>query len=124
MKALLATTAVLEGATGVGLMAAPGRVAGLLLGADLGAGAGEVVGRVAGAALVALAVACWRARADPTTPAAHGVVLAMLAYNALATAVLAYAGAAASLEGLLLWPAVIAHAGLAGWCLAGLRAPA
>jgi hypothetical protein len=121
MNTLLAITAAIEAATGLALLLSPPLVARLLLGASLDTPAAMVVGRVAGAALLALGVACWLARADGPGSTARGVVLAMLLYNSTAVAVLAYAGMGLGLAGIGLWPAVLLHAALAAWCVVCLR---
>jgi len=61
LRRVLLFTAVVELGTGAALIAGPGIVVRLLLGADL-AGAGVVAARCFGVALVALAVACWPAQ--------------------------------------------------------------
>jgi hypothetical protein len=120
MSRLLKFTAIIEAATGLGLIAVPAIVVGLLLGAEI-SGASIPLGRVAGAALLALGVACWLARDDMQSRAARGLVVAMLTYNIPATAVLAFAGIALGLHGVVLWPAVVLHAVMAVWCVACLR---
>jgi hypothetical protein len=115
-KILFGTMAVIEAATGAALLIAPAFVASLLLGAALDTTIAQVLGRVAGAALLALGIACWFARAGKR--AALGVGLAMLLDNGAVAAVLAYAGARLGLAGMLLWPAVILHAALAACCAA------
>jgi hypothetical protein len=57
--ALLKATAVLELATGIGLLAAPSLVTEVLPGQPLGASVPLLVARVAGAALLAIGLACW-----------------------------------------------------------------
>jgi len=57
----------------------------------------------------------------PPTPEQLEAFAAMLLYNCVAVAVLANAGAVVRLVGVLMWPAVALHAGLAVWCLASLR---
>ena len=120
MKRFLTLTAIIEGATGLALIAVPAIVVRLLLGAEI-SGASVPLGRVAGAALLALGVACWLARDDTQSRAARGLVVAMLMYNIPATAVLAFAGIALGLHGVALWPAVVLHAAMAAWCVACLR---
>ena len=120
MKKLLALAAVVEAATGLALIAVPGFVVRLLLGAEI-SGASIPLGRVAGAALLALGVACWLARDDTQSRTARGLVVAMLVYNIVATAVLAFAGIGLGLHGVALWPAVVLHAVMAIWCIVCLR---
>ena len=121
MSRLLKLTAIIEAATGLGLMAVPSVVARLLLGSPLDTSAAVMLGRIAGAALLALGVACWLARDDTQSRAARGLVVAMLMYNLVATAVLAFAGIGLGLHGVVLWPAVVLHAVMAMWCIVCLR---
>src|SRR5216110_385920 len=120
MKRFLILTAIIEAATGLALLALPSFVVRLLLGAEI-SGASMPLGRVAGAALLALGVACWLARDDTQSRAARGLVVAMLMYNLIATAVLAFAGIGLGLHGVALWPAVVLHAVMAIWCIVCLR---
>jgi len=120
MSRLLKLTAIIEAATGLGLMAVPSVVARLLLDSPLDTSAAVMLGRIAGAALLALGVACWLARDDTQSRAARGLVVAMLMYNIPATAVLAFAGIALGLHGVALWPAVALHAVMAVWCITTL----
>ena len=122
MNGLLSLTAVIEAATGLGLLAAPSVVVRLLLGSEI-SGASIALGRVAGVALLALAVACWLARGDRRSRAAKGLVAAMLLYNAGAVVILGASGIGSQPVGVGLWPAVVLHAGMAGWCIASLRSP-
>jgi hypothetical protein len=71
MRLLLKVTALLEAATGLGLVAMPYVVVRLLLGAPLDSSAATMLGRVAGVALLALAAACGLAR-DDTQPCGAG----------------------------------------------------
>jgi hypothetical protein len=81
------------------LLLVPSLVGQLLLGVEL-TGVAVTVARVAGIALTGLGVACW-----PGTP-----LLGMLIYSAAVTLCLAYVGVAGSMNGILLWPAVVLHA--------------
>jgi hypothetical protein len=120
MKRFLTLTAIIEAATGLALIAVPAIVVRLLLGAEI-SGASMPLGRVAGAALLGLGVACWLARDDTQSRAARGLVVAMLIYNIVATAVLAFAGIGLGLHGVALLPAVVLHAAMGTWCGACLR---
>src|SRR5205823_7054691 len=121
MSRLLKLTAIIETATGLGLMAVPSVVVRLLLGSPLDTSAAVMLARVAGAALLALGVACWLARDDTQSRTARGLVVAMLMYNIPATAFLAFAGIGLGLHGVALWPAVVLHAAMGAWCVACLR---
>src|SRR5438128_1646883 len=81
MKRLLKLTAIIETATGLGLVAVPSVVVRLLLGSPLGTSAAVMLARVAGAALLALGVVCWLACDDTQSRATRGLVVAMLMYN-------------------------------------------
>ena len=99
MKRVLLIAAVGEAATGLALLLVPSLVGQLLLGTEL-AGVAVNVARVAGIALIALSVACW-----PGPP-----LLGMSIYSAAITLYLAYVGLTGGASGILLWPAVGAHA--------------
>jgi hypothetical protein len=116
MKPLLIVTAALETATGLALLVSPPIVACVLLGPALDLPRGVIMARVAGAALLALGVACWLTRED-----GRALVAAMLVYNVAAVAILTHAGLGLGMSGTGLWPAVILHVTLAGWCMACLR---
>jgi hypothetical protein len=120
-RTLLIVTAVAETAIGVTLLLSPPLVARLLLAASLDGPAALIVGRMTGAALLSLGVACWLARRDGASRAGRGLIAALLLYNAAAVAVLANAGAAVKLVGILLWPTVALHAALAVWCFVSWR---
>jgi hypothetical protein len=102
---IIAVACLAEAGTGLGLIAAPWLVVGLLMGVQP-EGVAIVISRVAGIALIALAIACWpgpsgRENAKP--------YLAMLVYNALVALVLAKVGLDAEMSGFLLWPVAILH---------------
>ena len=121
MHSLLAVTALLEGVTGLALVALPSRLATLLLGSPLDTPAASTLARVAGVALIALAVTCWLARHDGHSRAARGLVTAMALYHAGVAIVLAYASIGLALSGLGLWPTAVFHAAMTAWCLTTLR---
>ena len=119
MNRLLKLTAIIEAATGLGLIAVPAVVVRLLLGAEI-SGASIPLGRVAGVALLALGVASWLASYDEQSCAARGLVSAIMLYNIGAALILALAGIGSGFVGIALWPAVILHAAMAVWCVACL----
>ncbi len=121
MKPLFVVTAVIEVGAGLALMCCPSAAVALLLGSPLGASVAVTLGRVVGAALLALGVACWLARHDGRSRAGTGLVAAMLLYNGGAATGFAHAGIGLRLYGVALWPAVVLHAALAGWCIACLQ---
>ena len=121
MKALLTITVVLEVPFGVAVLVSPALLASILLGAPLDTPTGLTFARIAGAAVVALGVACWRARQDERSRSAIGIVTAMLFYNVVVIAILMYARLGLGVSSIVLWPAVVLHVVLAAWCIACLR---
>ena len=120
MKLLLSITAIVEAVAGFTLLLIPTVAASALLGVPPDTPDGLVTARIAGAALIALAVACWRARNGERGSPATGVVEAMLFYNFVAAMVLVYAGIRLELRSALLWPAIVLHLGLGVGCLTNL----
>ena len=100
--------ATLEGATGVALIADPGFVVRVLLGAALSDG-GIAIGRLAGLGLLSLGLACWPSSKD----AAERTICALFTYNLLAALYLGYLRVGGSFVSYLLWPACSLHALLA-----------
>jgi hypothetical protein len=105
IRTLVLLSAAIEAATGVALIADPGVVAHVLLGADL-SGAGIAVGRVGGFGLLSLGLACWPSGNNAT---AHAI-RALFAYNLLAALYLGYLRVGGGFDGFLLWPACAFHA--------------
>jgi len=101
---LITLSAAIEAATGLALMAGPGLVANVLLGAGL-SDSGVAVARVAGCGLLSLGIACWPS-GDSAAPAA---IRALFVYNLLVGLYLGYLRVAGGFAGLLLWPACILH---------------
>jgi hypothetical protein len=120
-KLLLLITAFVEAGTGLCLLVVPGVIFAILLGIDHASSDATLVGRIAGAALLAIGIASWTARTDTSTPAQLGLLTGLVIYNAATSMLLAFAGAALNMIGILLWPAVALHAILAAWSLIGLR---
>ena len=112
MKKLLTITAIIEAATGVGLLAAPAVLTQLLLGGTLETPAALTVARVGGTALIAISVACWLNREN-----GRALVAAMLLYNVVVAGLLIHAALALSLSGLGLWPTIALHLAFAFWCM-------
>ena len=119
-RKLLIVTALVETATGLILLVSPSLVIAFLLGAPLDAPAALVVARIAGAAVLSLGCACWLARNDQSRGAARALVAAMLLYNVGAVVILGDAGIRSLPVGVALWPTVVLHAAMAGWCALNL----
>jgi hypothetical protein len=107
MKKVLILAAVSEATTGVALLIAPSLVGRLLLGLEL-IGVSIPVARVTGIALIALGVACLPGSEVGSSPSQ--ALRAMLCYSLLVTLYFAYLGIRGEWVGVLLWPAVAAHA--------------
>jgi hypothetical protein len=99
MKKVLTVAALVEVATGMGLLIVPSLVGRLLFGEDF-TGIVISVSRVLGIALIALGVCCW-----PGSTALCG----MLTYSALVTLYLLYLAIRREWVGPLLWPVVALH---------------
>jgi hypothetical protein len=121
LKQLFVTSAAIEAGAGLALTISPSLTALLLLGSALETPAGAAVGRVAGAALLSLGVACWLARHDQSSPAARGLIAAMLLYNMAAVGILAFVGMRSGSVGVGLWPVVVVHVAMATWCVGRMR---
>ena len=120
MNTFFATTAVIEAGAGLALLCAPSAAASLLLATPLEAPAAFTVARVGGAGLLTLGVACWRARGDTQSPAARGLLTAMVVYNLVVALILGATGVRSRSVGIVLWPAVVLHAGMTVWCVLSL----
>jgi len=120
MKRLLVATALIEAGAGLALLARASWFTGLLLALPLEGPVGTTVARVGGLALLTLAVAAFFASRDSESRAARGLVSAMALYNLGTAIILGLAGPALHTTGILLWPVVILHAGMAIWCAARL----
>jgi len=107
---ILAFAALVEIATGAGLIVVPAFVIAVLLG-ESGTGQSLLLGRFLGIALLALGAACRpagrRVGSDSTT------FQGMLIYNSLVALLLATVGSVGPATGPLLWPAVVEHAAVA-----------
>lgn len=117
----LLLTAVGEGVTGLLLLIWPAILVSLLLGVEAASTEASVLARVAGTALIAIGLMSGMARADTGSPALRAVLSGILFYDLAVAVVLIAAGLVWGLAGVLLWPVVVLHLALAGWCLACLR---
>jgi hypothetical protein len=117
---LFIATAAIEVGAGAFLLIAPALVIWFLLGVPKPSHEALVVGRVGGAGLLALGVDCWLSRRDRDSRSRSGLLYGMLTYNVSVCAVLAYAGSMQSMAGIVLWPAVVLHGVMAGWCAVNL----
>jgi hypothetical protein len=118
--ALLRVTAAFEAATAAGLLILPALMLALLFGSMPDTASSLLLARLFGAPLLSLSVMCWAASKESGGRAVLSHVAAMLLYNMIVAALLLYSAMILRLVGVALWPAVIAHALLAGWCVAGL----
>ncbi len=112
VRYLLIVTSVLEGATGLALMAMPSLIALILLDSSLNDSASVIITRVAGAALVSIALVCWFSR---NIEGLSGLVIALLFYNLAAVVFLGYAGLHEDLNGIALWPVIASHIVMTAW---------
>lgn len=117
MKMLLMVMAIFEAVAGAAFMLIPAIAFSTLLNVPLDTPAGLVGARLAGAGITGLAIACWQARNSEKSGAALGIVAAMLFYNLVAALIIVWAGLRLGIQSPLMWPAMVAHIGLGGWCL-------
>lgn len=120
-ESLLIVTAFVECGAGIALLLLPAVTFTLLLGSRPDCLEAVLVGRITGAGLLSIGVASWLARQDRSSPAQWGLLTGILIYNATVTALLGFSGLVLKMAGILLWPAVLLHLGLAAWCCRCLR---
>ena len=104
MRKLLRIAALGEVTAGLLFLAFPSIMIRLLFGEEA-AGAGAVMSRVAGISLLGLGVACWPDGESIRT------YYGMFVFNALVALYLVIVGMGGQI-GILLWPAVVLHAGV------------
>ena len=121
LNALLTMIAVVELATGIGLLLAPSIIADLLLGDPLGSGVPHVVGRVAGLALIAIGLNCWLERRSNRVDPPTGLLVGLLTYNGAVPLLLVHSQLAYGIGGIGLWPTVVLHLAFAVWLTVSLR---
>ena len=100
---ILALASIVEAGTGLFLLVYPPIVVHVLFGAEI-SGISVVLSRFGGICLLCLGVACW-----PRNVAVQQLY-GMLTYNTIAMLYLIYIGLLRETVGVLLWPAVVAHA--------------
>ena len=113
-KGLLVATSLIEGATGLALLAAPALVVEILFGVLLTDSIAIVITRLTGIALITLAIACWLSLKNENVT---GLIIALLFYSVAAMILLGYAGLKENINGPALWPAVGVHIVMAFWCV-------
>ncbi len=120
MKRLLQVTALIEAGAGVAILSCQSLAVAQLLGSSTETTINVMLARLLGAALCALGVACWFAHKDERSPAARGLVSAMVLYNVGTVVTLCVVGIWSGPVGPALWPAVILHIVMSVWCIAEL----
>jgi hypothetical protein len=117
MKNLLTVSAVIEVGVGFALVVIPSAAFRLLLGSSLNSPAALIFARWTAVVLLTVGVGCWLMRRESESIVAKGLVSAMLLYNASVSVVLVYARLGLGLSGNALWPFVLLHAVMTGWCI-------
>lgn len=118
MKILLRVTALIEGATGLALSFIPALVISTLLGVTTNDPSMILISRIGGIGLIVLAIACF---VSSGAKHALSMVKVMTGYNILSIIGLVYVWYARGMNGSGLWPAVLLHLLLLGWCISELK---
>jgi hypothetical protein len=105
-KSYLTYTAIIEGLTGLALIAVPSRVALLLFETQISGSLEIVFAMIGGAAIFSLAIGSWLARSNT---AAILVVKMLLLYNAVVALVLLYAALGLGFRGIPVWLVIVFH---------------
>ncbi|MGB0133765.1 hypothetical protein [Dokdonella sp.] len=121
IKALLAAIAVVEFATGAGLVFVPSVIVEILLGHSLESEVALVVARIAGLALIAMGLVCWFEKTTTRGGSPDSLLTGLLVYNIGVPVLLVHGYLAHGIEGVASWPAVAFHLVLAAWLAACLR---
>jgi len=117
MKKFLTLTAILEGLTGIALIAVPSSIVLFLLGKPTDGPEGKIIAMFAGTAIVSLAVLCWILR---ETPGLQKLVKGMLFYNCVIIALAIYGVFWYGISRPGLWFIVFSHSALFVWGAATL----
>lgn len=115
MKNILKFCSIVEVTTSLVLIIVPSVITQLLFGTDLNE-IGIIITRFAGICLLSFGIVCW-----PKKEIIH-LVWAMFIYNTLATIFFIYIALNITFKGILLWPVVVLHFGLAILLIRGLLA--
>jgi hypothetical protein len=121
MKTLLSVKSFVEVIAGLALLLVPSTAVFLVFGVPLERSGGLILARFVGAILLALGIACWRARSHSESRGAIRLVVALLVYDVSVVVLLLVVRLAAHMSGILLWPAVFLHSGLGIWSFVTLR---
>lgn len=119
MKAFLIVSAVIETGASLVILALPSSAVRLLVGSSSRSPSELTMTRIAAVALLALAVACWRARDE--THAGRAAVAAMLVYDVGAVVVLTWATVAFDVPWIGISPAIVLHSVMTAWAAMALR---
>jgi hypothetical protein len=120
MKALLIVKFAVEAPTGFLLLVSPSTLVWLLFGLPLASHWSMVV-RLLGIALLALGVVCLQVRDRSEGHLAKRLIVGLLAYDFAVVAILLVTRIDENVFGILLWPGILLHAGLALWSLVEIR---
>jgi peptidoglycan biosynthesis protein MviN/MurJ (putative lipid II flippase) len=112
MKKFLTLTAILEGLTGIALIAIPNSIVLFLFGKPTDGPEGKITAMLAGTAIVSLAVLCWILK---ETPGLQKLVKGMLFYNCVIIAIAIYGVFWYGLSRPGLWMIVFIHSILFVW---------
>jgi hypothetical protein len=121
MKKLLTTKFFVESLAGLPLLLIPSTVIFLVLGITLKSSGVLLAARFGGAILLALGIACWLLRSRSESRGAIRLAVVLLVYDFSVVALLLLARLVEHLSGIILWPAVVLHSGLAVWSWMCLR---
>jgi hypothetical protein len=112
MKKFITLTAILEGLTGIALIATPNIIVLLLLGKPTSEPEGKITAMLAGTAILSLAVICWILR---ETSGLEKLVKGILFYNCAIIAIAMYGVLWYGLTNPGLWFVIFSHSVLFVW---------
>jgi hypothetical protein len=112
MKKFMTLTAILEGLTGIALIAIPNIIVLFLLGKPTNGPEGKITAMIAGTAILSLAVICWLLR---ETPALRKLVKGMLFYNCVIIAIAMYGMFWYGITNPGLWFVIFSHSVFFVW---------